>query len=329
MVGGQDGSGEVALVDNAGRLRRLVAVASILALLSPLACGGAGQPGATKATGRDHHGVVMASFNFPESVLLVEIYAQAVEGAGIPVDLELNLGPRELVLPAFQQGLVDVVPEYLGAVLSALDPALSLDSSDSAAVHAELAKALQPWHGRVLNPSPAQNQDGLVVTRATADKDGLRSVSDLARVAAHFTLGGPPECPIRTYCLLGLQRVYGLRFGGFVPLDTEQQVVTALDEQVVDVGLMFTTDASLATGDLLLLADDRRLQPAENVVPMISAAAVARYGSRLTGMLDAVSARLTTENLRFLNWRIVIGGKDPAAEARGWLERQGLLTRSR
>jgi osmoprotectant transport system substrate-binding protein len=317
------------MVGNAGRLRRLAAAASVVALLSPLACGSASKSGATNATGPNHHGVVMASFNFPESVLLAEIYGQAVEGAGIPVDLELNLGPRELVLPAFQEGLVDIVPEYLGAVLSALEPAVSLDSSDSTALEAELDKALQRWHGRVLSPSPAQNQDGLVVTRATADKDGLRSVSDLARVAAHFTLGGPPECPIRTYCLLGLQRVYGLRFGGFVPLDTEQQVVTALDEQVVHVGLMFTTDASLATGDLQLLADDRRLQPAENVVPMISGAAVARYGSRLTGVLDAVSARLTTENLRFLNWRVVIGGKDPAMEARGWLERQGLLPRRR
>jgi osmoprotectant transport system substrate-binding protein len=270
---------------------------------------------------------VVASFNFPESELLAEIYAQALAGAGIPVVRELDLGPRELVLPAFQQGFVDVVPEYLGSALAGLQPNVAVGASDTPTERAELARAVHPWAGEVLTPAPAENQNGFVVTRATAEKYGLRAVSDLARLAGQMTLTGPAECPRRDYCLEGLRRVYGLRFRGFVPFDAEQERVTALNEGVADVAVMFTTDAYLATGDLMLLADDRSLQPAENVVPLVSRAAASRYGARLTQTLDGVSARLTTANLIFLNWRVLLDGKDPRAEARGWLERHGLLAR--
>ena len=226
--------------------------------------------------------VVVASFNFPESELLAAIYGLAIEHAGIPVRLELGLGPRELVQPALEQGLVDVVPEYLGTALTSLRPPAGLAMSDPAAVRAALARALARWHVQVMAPAPAQDQNGIVVTGATARRLGLRTVSDLRRVAGGLILGGPPECPGRPYCLPGLRTVYGLRFAGFLPFDTEPQRVTALREGVVDVAVLFTTDGNLATGDLVLLADDRHLQPAENVVPVIRSSALARYGKRLS-----------------------------------------------
>jgi osmoprotectant transport system substrate-binding protein len=318
----------VAVVDRCGRLLRLgVVVACALAVQSSLACSMASTAGKGQGTHPPSGAVAIASFNFPESVLLAQIYAQALAGTGIPVDRELNLGPRELVLPAFQEGLVDLVPEYLGSALAGLQPNAVTEGADAATERAELANAIRLWAGQVLTPAPAQNQNGLVVTRTTAQNYRLRTVSDLARVAGRLTLTGPSECPQREYCLEGLQRVYGLRFGGFVPLDAEQDRVTALNERVADVAVMFTTDAYLATGDLVLLADDRNLQPAENVTPLVSGAAVSRFGPRLRQTLDAVSARLTTANLVFLNWRVLIAGKDPGAEARGWLIRQGLLRR--
>ena len=316
------------MVDSGGWLLRLrVAVLGVAAASTSLACTSAPAAGPSAEARPRGAEVVVASFNFPESELLAEIYAQALLGAGIPVDRELDLGPRELVLPAFQQGLVDVVPEYLGSALTALQPNAVVGSGDIATERAELARAVQPWGGQVLTSAPAENQNGLVVTRASAQKYGLRAVSDLSRVDSRMTLTGPTECPQREYCMEGLQRVYGLRFRGFVPFDSEDERVTALNEQVADVALMFTTDASLATGDLVLLADDRNLQPAENVTPLVSARAMSRYGERLSQTLDAVSARLTTANLVFLNWRVQLDGKDPATEARGWLERHGLLAR--
>ena len=273
--------------------------------------------------------VVVASFNFPESEVLAEIYARAVEEAGIPVRRELNLGPRELVQPALFGGLVDVVPEYLGTALASLEPSPTTPSGETAPARERLAAALSGRSIEVLDAAPAQNQNGLVVSRATAERFRLSAISDLATIAGTMALGGPPECPQRPYCLEGLQRVYGLDFARFVPLISEQQRATALTDGVVDVAVMFTTDGRLVTGDLVLLRDDRRLQPDENVVPLLSSRAAERYGARLVEAVNTVSARLTSNTLRFLNWRISLGDRDPTIEARGWLERQGLIRPSR
>ena len=271
--------------------------------------------------------VVVASFNFPESQLITAIYGLAIEHAGIPVRLELGLGPRELVQPALEQGLVDVVPEYLGTALTSLRPRAGLAMSDPAAVRSALARALARWHVQVMTPAPAQDQNGIVVTGATARRLGLRKVSDLRRAAGRMTLGGSPECPGRTYCLPGLRTVYGLGFAGFLPFATEAQRVTALRQGVVDVAVLDTTDGNLAASDLVLLSDDRHLQPAENVVPVIRSSALARYGKRLSEAVDAVSAQLTSRALLFMDWRVEVAGNGVMAEARGWLERHRFLPR--
>lgn len=295
----------------------------LVTALTAAACSGE-DGGGGAAAGRPAAEVVVASFNFPESVLVAEIYAGALESAGVPVRRELDLGPRELVQPALLEGLVDVVPEYLGTALASLAGETAVDPSDADAVRRRLTEVAEERGLRLLDAAPAQNQNGLAVTRPTAERLGLRTVGDLAPVAGGLTLAGPAECPERPYCLMGFERVYGLRFDRFVAFDRERQRATALREGVADVAVMFTTDGDLATGDLVVLADDRRLQPAENIAPLVSARAVERYGDRLTGALAAVSARLTSENLTFLNWRVAVGGKDAVAEAEGWLERHGL-----
>lgn len=284
------------------------------------ACGG---PTATPP-GPVGDAVVVTSFDFSESTLLAEVYAQALEGAGIPVRRELGLGPRELVLPALRQGLVDVVPEYLGTALATVtgapvDPALGTRQA-----HGLLAQALESEGLRALAPSPAQNQNGLAVTRSTAQELGLSTTSDLAPTAPRLSVTGPAECPQRPYCLPGLRAAYGLAFGRFVPYDSGSQRFTALQQGVVDVAVVFTTDGLLATEELVLLADDRGLQPVENVLPVVSERAVDRYGPQLVATLDAVSARLDSRALTFLNWRVQVAGRDVVDEARGWLLRHDL-----
>jgi osmoprotectant transport system substrate-binding protein len=302
-----------------GGLARIIAAFLVLA-----ACGGAGQETPPAPDER----VAVASFNFPESRLVAEIYAQALEDEGIPVRRELDLGPRELVLPALRQGRVDIVPEYLGTALTAAAPAVTVDRADPDAVSRALAEAIEPWDLRVLGYADAQNQNGLVVTRATAERLALRTTSDLGPAARRLTLGGPPECPSRRYCLEGFAEVYGLRFAAFVPLAGQSYVRQALEDYVIDVGVLFTTDGILAGDDLVLLDDDRGLQPAENLVPMVRSDILeAADGRRVAAALDEVSQRLTTANLRFLNWRVSVAGNDPASEARGWLIRQGLVDR--
>ena len=307
--------------------------AALVACLPALALLVACQPGTsqTAAAGRGagpaRGAVVVASFNFPESELLAAIYGLAIQHAGIPVQLELDLGPRELVQPALEQGLVDVVPEYLGTALTSLRSPAGLPMQDPAAVRAALARALARWHVQVMTPAAAQDQNGIVVTGATARRLGLHKVSDLRRVAGRLTLGGSPECPDRPYCLPGLHQTYGLDFAGFLPFDTEPQRVTALREGVVDAVVLDTTDGNLAAGDLVLLSDDRRLQPAENVVPAITGRALARYGKRLAGPVNAISAQLTSQALLFMGWRVEVNGADVVAEAHAWLERHGVLPR--
>ncbi|HET7490187.1 MAG TPA: ABC transporter substrate-binding protein [Acidimicrobiales bacterium] len=307
-------------VRRTGRTSLLIASLAVLLALLP-GCSG-GKPAGPAAAGGDR--VVVAGFNFPESTLLAEIYAGALERAGVPVRRELDLGPRELVQPAQLGGLVDVVPEYLGSALASLEPGAGVDTADPAAVRRRLAEVLAPRGVRVLEPSPAQNQNGLAVTKETAARLKARTVSDLRPTAGGLALAGPPECPQRPYCVPGYLDTYGLRFGRFLPFDSERQRVTALRDDVADVAVMFTTDGELAGEDLVLLEDDRRLQPAENVVPLVSDRAAGRYGARVTDTLNAVSAALTSENLRFLNWRVSVAGKDVRKEAAAWLDRHNM-----
>src|ERR687897_936203 len=293
----------------AGRRARFAGAVLLLA-----ACGTGGHESPPKPA----EGVAVASFNFTENRLMAEIYAQALEDEGVQVRRELDLGPRELVLPALRQGRVDIVPEYLGTALAAAAPTATVDWSDPEAVRRALADAVEPWGLQVVRHADAQNQNGLVLTRRTAERLALRTTSDLRPLAPTLTLGGPPECPERRYCLEGLTAVYGLRFAGFVPLTGQSYVRQALADDVIDVGVLFTTDGALAGDDLVLLDDDRRLQPAENLVPVLRSDVLdAAGGQRVAAALDEVSERLTTANLQFLNWRVSVAGNDPSPQARG------------
>ncbi len=282
-------------------------------------CTGRSPSGATSEPSTSPDAVVVSSFDFPESVLLAEIYAQALEGAGVPVRRSFSLGPRELVLPALQSGFVDVVPEYLGSALQALRPDEPVPArSDQAA--RRLSMALRPWDLTALRPAPASDANAVVVTAETARRFGLRRVSDLRPVAPRLRIGGPPECPQRRYCLPGLQDRYGLRFAAFSPFPAADRKAALLDG-VVDVAVLFTTEGDLLGDDLVVLEDDRGLQPPENVVPVVTDLALARHGNRIERALNDVSARLSTTSLAFVNWRVDVAGKPRTAEANAWLRR--------
>jgi osmoprotectant transport system substrate-binding protein len=302
----------------------LVLVAAVLAAVVVAACSRS-QSG-TVPPDQARSELVVASFDFDESVLLAEIYAQAVEDVGVPVRREQRLGSRELVLPALQQGLVDLVPEYLGSALAAIAPEDEVVSGDADAVRRALHRAGRRWGLQPTTPAAAQNHNAFVVTRAFAYQHGLTELSDLRPIAVTATIGGPPECPERPFCVPGLRATYGLEFGRFFPVEGATQVAQALDEALIDVGVMFSTDGLLADQDLVVLVDDRDLNPAEHVVPLVRSDVLERW-PRLRPAVDEVSSRLTTSMLRFLNWRVTVAGNDPAAEARGWLIRQGIVER--
>jgi len=285
----------------------------------------AGCSGDEERSAEPPSGVVVASFDFAESELVAEIYAQALEDAGVAVERQLGLGSRELVLPALRQGLVDVVPEYAGSALDAVAPGSAVERRDVRAVVDALAEAVDPWDLSVLEPAPASNQNVLAVRADVAEALDLRSVSDLVPAAEGLVLGGPPECPTRPRCLPGLEARYGLTFAGFEPFADAVLVRRALVDEVVDVGVLFSTDAAVTGDGVAVLLDDRRLQPPDNLVPVARTEVLA--DRRVRTALDAVSAALTTDGLRLLNWRLANAGTDPEAEARAWLVRNGFVDR--
>ncbi|MBW3643203.1 MAG: ABC transporter substrate-binding protein [Actinobacteria bacterium] len=304
---------------------RAAFVLAVVLFLAVTACAPSGPERSSEAVA-PIDAVTVGSFNFPESRLLAEVYAQALESAGILVARQPQVGPREIMEPALEQGLVDVVPEYLGSALAYLEPGASVASLDAAAARQRLSELLAERGLVVLSFAPAENQNGVVVRRDTAERYGLSSISDLAPVAGELVFGGPPECRERPFCLIGLQNVYGLNFKSFVPLDSGGRGTrAALAGGEIDVGLLFTTDGHLAGGDLVLLADDRSLQPVENVVPVARRQVVERYGTALVERLDRVSALLTTTELSDLNRQMTIDEQDPAVVAARWLADQGLV----
>jgi osmoprotectant transport system substrate-binding protein len=274
------------------------------------------------------HGAIITigSFDFPESVLLAEIYGQALAAARFPVRILPNLGPREVVDSALMDGLLQLVPEYAGSALKFFSLGRRSATSDAGAANKALAKAVTGRGLTVARPAPAQDANAIVVTAATATRYRLRSIADLATVAPRLTFGGPPECPGRPYCLPGLKRVYGLRFKTFTPLDAGGPLtLQALQAGYIGAALLFTTDPNIPARHLAVLADDRGLQPAENITPLVRSSVIARYGPRLLAVLNRVSARLETGTLRTLDARVELAGQAPRLVARGWLRARGLI----
>jgi len=293
---------------------RLRGLAPVLLLIAVSACSsGAPSPAATESSS-----VRFASYDFPENQILAEVYAEAARRAGLPVSVQHGVGTREVVLPALEQGVIDVVVDYLGTAVSFTHPSVEDVSRVPDEMHGMLRDALGGRGVTVLEPAQAQDQNGFAVTTTFAGERGVVRLSDLAPLAPGLTFGGPPECPDRPFCLLGLVNTYGLHFGHVRAMPSRAATVEALTSGDIDVGLLETTDARLAVAPVVLLADDRALQPPENVVPLVRTASVDRWGEKLRTALDAVSARLTTGDLVELNRSVELDGLTPAAAAARW-----------
>jgi osmoprotectant transport system substrate-binding protein len=296
---------------------RARAVGAILGLaLVATACGSG--DGATEGDP-----IRIASFNFNESVIVAEIYAQGLEANGYTVERQLNLGNREVVKPALEAGEIDLVPEYTGSLGGFLEVE---QTADEQAMWESAKTAFEELGVTLLAFSPAQDKNAYVVTGETAEEFGLTTVSDLQPVAGELIFGGPPECPDRPLCLQGLEEVYGLQFAEFVPLDAAGPItIAALDSGEIDVATLFTTQGIIAANGWVSLEDDMGLNPAENLVPAIRTEVVDAYGDELVALLDSYSAALTTEDLTAMNARADIDQEDPALIAEEWLTENGFL----
>jgi osmoprotectant transport system substrate-binding protein len=221
------------------------------------------------------------------------------------------------VAPALQQGVVDVVVDYLGTALVFARPSFPDLPEAPEQMHAVLSRALGGRGVLVLDAAEAEDQNGFAVTTTFAAEHGVGRLSELAQLAG-LSFGGPPECPDRPLCLRGLLEVYGIRFGEVRSMPTRAATVEALLAGQIDVGLLETTDARLAVAPVMLLVDDLGLQPRENVVPLVRTEVAERWGDRLTEALDETSARLTTADLVQLNRAVELEGLTPEQAAEKW-----------
>jgi osmoprotectant transport system substrate-binding protein len=304
--------------------RNLKLAATVAAVCTVVVgCSGSGAGGAASPPAGVKGAIVVGvSGAFAENQIVAEMYAQVLERAGYTVERQLTLRSREISQNALESGQIDVKPEYLSSLLLFLDRNAHA-SSDPADVAAQDSQLLQSRGITLLTPSPAQDRNEFVANSKTAEQLHLTTMSSLASVAGQLTLGGPPECAQRVFCIPGLKSVYGILFDDFEPLDVGgPQTVAALNSDAVQIGLLFSTDPNISRNGFVPLVDDKHLQNAENITPVIRSE---KLNDEVRRLLDRVSARLTTENMTGLVGQVVIDGKDVASVAEGFLNANGLL----
>jgi osmoprotectant transport system substrate-binding protein len=297
------------------------AVVAVTAALTLSACGGsdpltsATPSNAPASSGGTSTKVVVGSFNFPESILLGSIYAQALQAKGVTVEEKPNIGTREVVYDQIKSGGLTVVPEYIGSLLAFVDKTSTAKTKD------EIVAGLQaklPAELGVLDPSEAQDNNSLTVTKETATKDKLATIEDLAKVSKDYIVGGPPEFKERQE--QNFKDVYGLEFKEWKP--TGDTTADAIKSGTIQVGNVFTTDPKIVLNDLVSLQDTKNAFGSDNVTPLVYKAGV---NDTVSSTLNAISGKLTTETLLSLMKRISVDKDDPPVVAKDWLTQNGLL----
>jgi osmoprotectant transport system substrate-binding protein len=275
------------------------AIAAATALALSACAGGGADPLAGDDSAVPADGIVVGSADFPESQLLATIYAQALTAAGVDATTKLNIGSREVYIPALLDGSINLLPEYTGATLSYLNKESEATAPEEVAT--ALGEAL-PDGISMLTPSEAQDSDVLAVTRETAEEYDLETIEDLVPHAADLVLGGPPEWKTRHEGVVGLEEVYGLTFKEFRTLDVGGPLtITALANGQIDAADLYSTSPAIEENDFVSLVDNLNLFRAQNIVPVI---AEDQATDEVTEVLDAISAALTTEDLIVMNGRL-------------------------
>ena len=303
------------------RIRGSVWLVAALAALATVAtaCGSTGTPTTTsKGT------ITVAGFNFPESSILAELYGQALAHDGYTVNYKLLLGTREVVAPAIKSGQIDLYPGYAATELEFYNSGAGEANGDATATTAKLNSHLSSLNLMALTPSAAVDQNAFAVTKQTQTKYNLTKLSDLTPIGNELVLGAGPECPTRPFCQPGLQNTYGIHFKAFKALDTDGPLTrAAFKNGTIQVGLVFSSDADLHQLGLVVLQDDKQLENADNVVPIVRQSVAT---AEVTAVLNKVSAGLTTADLVTMNGQVELLHQDADAVAAAYLQQHNFFS---
>ncbi|MEV4440007.1 ABC transporter substrate-binding protein [Streptomyces sp. NPDC049577] len=315
------------------RIVRAVPALAVVAALMPglAACGGDSleKSGGGSAEG-SQGSLVVGSASFTESRILAEIYAALLRDAGYSTSIR-TVDARELYEPALEKGQIDVVPEYAATLAEFLNKkqngkdAPAVASSDTDATVKALRRLADPRGLKVLDPGRAVDQNAFAVTADFAEKHQLKTLSDLGKSKQRVRLAAGDECPQRPFCEPGLEKTYGITVAGLDPLEVgstqAKQAVKSGKDQLL---LTTTTDATLDQFGLVLLKDDKNLQNADNVLPVVNSR---KAGSqKIADALDRLNKVLTTADLTELNKKVDAQRLKPADVAQRYLEQKRLLS---
>ncbi|WP_448463918.1 ABC transporter substrate-binding protein [Mycolicibacterium sp. XJ870] len=303
--------------------RTLAILATLLAVVlgAATACGSSNPLGGGTVSG-DLKSITVGSADFTESKIIAEIYAQALEANGFEIKRQFGIGSRETYVPAVQDHSIDLIPEYTGNLLQYFDADSTATTSDEVLI--ALLKAL-PGDLSILYPSPAEDKDTLAVTEETAQRWNLKTIADLATHSPEVKVGAPSEFQTRETGLVGLKSRYGLDIApaNFVSISDGggPATVQALNSGAVTAANIFSTSPAIEQHRLVVLEDPKNAFLAANVVPLVASQ---KMSTDLKTVLDAVSAKLTTEALIELNTSVEGNqGVDPDEAARKWVADNG------
>jgi glycine betaine/choline ABC-type transport system substrate-binding protein len=313
------------------------AVAVLLALFLSLAVAACGDDDDDTTSGGEGGGAIVSnpdngkvtltvgSKNFTEQIVLGEVYAQALEAAGYKVDKRLNLGSETVARQAVKSQQISGYPEYVSTALTSFFEVEPEEVPADATEAYEEAKADFEEEGlTAFPPTPFASANAVGTLKKTAEERDLETVSDLEGQSEEMTLYGSPECRQRIDCLAGLEKLYGLKFQKFVPVDIGLRY-TVLDKGQADLSILFTTDPQLSAqaDKYVILEDDKEVFPAGNVIWVTTPEVVEEAGPDYEETITQVQEGLTLKVMQELGARVELE-KEPAAKvAAEYLESAG------
>ncbi len=304
-------------------------------LLLTAACGGGdsleeSDSGSTDTGSTDQGSLVLGGQDFTEMQIMASMYEQLLAKAGYDVTTKL-VTTRDVYAGQLSKGKVDVTPDYLAGMTDYLNTLANGDNAETVSTNdpdATLA-ALKPLAAdagiSMLEPSQATDQNAFIVTKDFAEQNNLTTLSDMAALGDPIKLAAPADCEGRSDCEGGLTDVYGFTIDDIVPLDFgSAQLKDAVESGEVDLGETGTTDGSLDQQGLVILEDDKGIQPAQNLIPAVNADFLTEHPD-LGDVLNPLSEALTTDDLATMNAQVDLERKKPEDVAQQYLEDNGLL----
>ena len=305
-------------------LRRVrAAVALLLAAMALAACGEVTNTDASEQPAGAKLRLNLATKNFTESIIMSEMYKQALEFNGFTIVIRKNVGGTEVLDEKLRSGEIDAYPEYTGLAASAVaGENVRGKSSDETT---RLVREHYSTRGVVVSEeTPFENTETVTVKKEFAEANQLRTIEDLQKLPT-FTLGARPEFEARQQGFAGLQSVYRLTNAKFVPVAVDARFV-ALDEGDVDVANVFSTDPQLASGDYRILEDTQRLFGYQHVVLLVNEEMLDSLGGdKFMSVVNAVNSELTQATIQDLNGAVDLDQRAPADVARQFLRERGLV----